>query len=142
VNSAFLAFRNPLLSSAYLLILEAASHPERLVMLSSLILRLLLFFLLLIPAVLSGLSAWAENQVENTVVTEGSGSAPAPVIMKELPAMLAEGSNKCEIVSCGMGLKETCQISCPADKTPKCSCDCIRNIGPMCMEYKANCRCE
>jgi hypothetical protein len=41
-----------------------------------------------------------------------------------------------------MGIKQTCQITCPADKTPKCSCDCARNIGPMCMDYKANCRCE
>ena len=72
----------------------------------------------------------------------GEVSAAVPVIMKEPPVQMAEGSNKCEIVSCGMGLKDTCQITCPADKTPKCSCDCIRNIGPMCMEYKANCRCE
>lgn len=83
---------------------------------------------------------WAE---ESQTADGGRSSAePAPVMMKELPAVIAEGSNKCEIVSCGMGIKETCQITCPADKTPKCSCDCARNIGPICMEYKANCRCE
>ena len=65
----------------------------------------------------------------------------APV-MPSLPLLLAEGSNSCEIVSCGMGIKQTCQITCPADKTPKCSCDCERSFGPMCMDYKANCRCE
>ncbi len=65
----------------------------------------------------------------------------APV-MPSLPLLLAEGSNSCEIVSCGMGIKQTCQITCPAGKTPKCSCDCERNIGPLCMDYKANCRCE
>ncbi|HQR14864.1 MAG TPA: hypothetical protein PKW52_08290 [Nitrospira sp.] len=66
---------------------------------------------------------------------------PAPV-EPSLPLLLAEGSNSCEIVSCGMGIKQTCQITCPADKTPKCSCDCERSFGPMCMDYKANCRCE
>ena len=65
----------------------------------------------------------------------------APV-MPDLPLLLAEGSNSCEIVSCGMGIKQTCQITCPAGKTPKCSCDCERSFGPMCMDYKANCRCE
>ena len=65
----------------------------------------------------------------------------APVA-QSLPLLLAEGSNSCEIVSCGMGIKQTCQITCPADKTPKCSCDCDRSFGPMCMDYKANCRCE
>jgi hypothetical protein len=59
-----------------------------------------------------------------------------------LPLLIAEGSNSCEIVSCGMGIKQACQITCPADKTPKCSCDCERSFGPMCMDYKANCRCE
>ena len=63
-------------------------------------------------------------------------------ILPSLPLLLAEGSNSCEIVSCGMGIKQTCQITCPADKTPKCSCDCERSFGPMCMDYKANCRCE
>jgi len=58
------------------------------------------------------------------------------------PLQLAEGSNSCEIVSCGMGIKDTCKISCPAGKTPKCSCDCLKNFGPMCTEYKANCKCE
>jgi hypothetical protein len=65
----------------------------------------------------------------------------APVL-HSLPLLLAEGSNSCEIVSCGMGIKQTCQITCPAGKTPKCSCDCERSFGPMCMDYKANCRCE
>ena len=68
-------------------------------------------------------------------------SRATPVTTKE-PPQVAESPNKCEIVSCGMGIKETCQINCPAGQTPKCSCDCIRNIGPLCMEYKANCRCE
>ena len=65
----------------------------------------------------------------------------APV-MSSPPLLLAEGANSCEIVSCGMGIKQTCQISCPEGKTPKCSCDCERSFGPMCMDYKANCRCE
>ncbi len=64
------------------------------------------------------------------------------LILRSLPLLLAEGSNSCEIVSCGMGIKQTCQITCPAGKTPKCSCDCERSFGPMCMDYKANCRCE
>ncbi len=65
----------------------------------------------------------------------------APVL-PSLPLLMAEGSNSCEIVSCGMGIKQTCQITCPTGKTPKCSCDCERSFGPMCMDYKANCRCE
>jgi hypothetical protein len=65
----------------------------------------------------------------------------APVL-PSLPLLLAEGSNSCEIVSCGVGIKQTCQITCPTGKTPKCSCDCERSFGPMCMDYKANCRCE
>ena len=71
---------------------------------------------------------------------EASRQTAGPVL-HSLP-LLAEGSNSCEIVSCGMGIKQTCQITCPADKTPKCSCDCERSFGPMCMDYKANCRCE
>ncbi|MCE3223189.1 MAG: exported protein of unknown function [Nitrospira sp.] len=71
----------------------------------------------------------------------GLQQTKAPV-MPSLPLLLAEGSNSCEIVSCGMGIKQTCQITCPAEKTPKCSCDCERSFGPMCMDYKANCRCE
>ena len=44
---------------------------------------------------------------------------PAPV-EPSLPLLVAEGPNSCEIVSCGsMGIKQTCQITCPADKTPK-----------------------
>ena len=61
---------------------------------------------------------------------------------ENIPLLMAEGSNSCEIVSCGMGIKDTCKITCPADKTPKCSCDCLKSFGPMCTEYKANCRCE
>jgi len=72
---------------------------------------------------------------------EASQQTEAPVL-SSLPLLLAEGSNSCEIVSCGMGIKQTCQITCPADKSPKCSCDCERSFGPMCMDYKANCRCE
>jgi hypothetical protein len=83
----------------------------------------------------------AEEQAQQSP-SAAEGTAPSPVLMKEVPVEMAEGSNKCEIVSCGAGLKETCQVDCPAGKTPKCSCDCIRNIGPLCMEYKANCRCE
>lgn len=60
----------------------------------------------------------------------------------EPPMLMAEGSNDCEIVSCGMGIKQTCKISCPAGQTPKCSCDCERSFGPICTDYKANCRCE
>lgn len=56
--------------------------------------------------------------------------------------LVVEGSNACEIVSCGMGIKDTCKITCPADKTPKCSCDCLKTFGPICTEYKANCKCE
>ena len=77
----------------------------------------------------------------STTPGEALQQTKAPV-MPSLPLLLAEGSNSCEIVSCGMGNKQTCQITCPADKTPKCSCDCERSFGPMCMDYKANCRCE
>jgi hypothetical protein len=61
---------------------------------------------------------------------------------KANPQLVAEGSNSCEIVSCGMGIKDTCKITCPADKTPKCSCDCLKTFGPICTEYKAICKCE
>lgn len=61
---------------------------------------------------------------------------------KNDPLLVAEGSNSCEIVSCGMGLKDTCKITCPKDKTPKCGCDCVKNVGPLCTEYKANCKCR
>ncbi len=69
-------------------------------------------------------------------------STNSPSQCKEIPLLMAEGSNSCEIVSCGMGIKDTCKITCPTDKTPKCSCDCLKTFGPMCTEYKANCRCE
>ncbi|MGE3151758.1 MAG: hypothetical protein AB7G48_09910 [Nitrospiraceae bacterium] len=64
------------------------------------------------------------------------------VCAAEPPLLMAEGSNGCEIVSCGMGIKQTCKITCPAGQTPKCSCDCERSFGPICTDYKANCRCE
>ncbi|HEU4683811.1 MAG TPA: hypothetical protein VFS39_04845 [Nitrospira sp.] len=72
----------------------------------------------------------------------GPRATPTRDSLAEVPPLMAEGSNSCEIVSCGMGLKDTCKITCPADKTPKCSCDCAKSFGPMCTEYKANCRCE
>jgi hypothetical protein len=95
-------------------------------------------------------TGWAEEPGADAGIhmtpIAGTSNAPAPTAsrwsVKPPPLLLAEGSNSCEIVSCGMGIKQTCQITCPADKTPKCSCDCVRNIGPMCMDYKANCRCE
>ena len=107
---------------------------------------------LLLVVLLIGVATpvWAEQVgVENSpAITQASESASralqqtqAPVA-PSLPLLFAEGSNSCEIVSCGMGIKQTCQITCPADKTPKCSCDCERSFGPMCMDYKANCRCE
>lgn len=109
--------------------------------------RSLLFSLVLasslfvLPAV-NGSSLFAEDP-------RGSQSNPAPptstrtpVTMKAPPMTVAEASNSCEIVSCGMGIKDSCKVTCPANQTPKCSCDCVRNIGPMCMEHKANCRCE
>jgi hypothetical protein len=109
--------------------------------------RAVMLILLLYPIWHGDLRAEASSlsgeEQQQQAVDVGDGAVPPSVIMmKEPPAVMAEGSNKCEIVSCGMGLKDTCEISCPADKTPKCSCDCIRNIGPLCMEYKANCRCE
>jgi hypothetical protein len=104
----------------------------------------MLVFVLSVASVLGTVpegAVLAEDQPQSLVTGQGH-SEPAPVIMKKPLLQMAEGSNKCEIVSCGMGIKDTCQIDCPEDKTPKCSCDCIRNIGPLCMEYKANCRCE
>ena len=44
------------------------------------------------------------------------------------------------IVSCGMGIKQTCQITCPrqnAEVQLRCN-----RLWSMCMDYKANCRCE
>lgn len=87
---------------------------------------------------LSNLPAVTQSPASRTAALQ---QTPAPV-EPSLPLLVAEGSNSCEIVSCGMGIKQTCQITCPADKTPKCSCDCERSFGPMCMDYKANCRCE
>lgn len=106
--------------------------------------------LMLLPAML-GVMLWCLGISNLSVAVEepdtqqpqdfvgASGSTP---VATTDPPVVAEGSNSCEIVSCGMGIKESCKITCPADKTPKCSCDCARNIGPMCMDYKANCRCE
>lgn len=84
----------------------------------------------------------SSQQILTPTVRHGALQQTQAPVMPSLPLLLAEGSNSCEIVSCGMGIKQTCQITCPADKTPKCSCDCERNIGPLCMDYKANCRCE
>ena len=109
--------------------------------------------ILLVIILLAGFStagAAEENGIEGALQPIGTPSSrsvasqrtEAPVV-PSLPLLLAEGSNSsCEIVSCGMGIKQTCQITCPAGKTPKCSCDCERNIGPLCMDYKANCRCD
>jgi hypothetical protein len=105
----------------------------------------------LLIVLLTGVTAPAAEQIgrerssQQITIPQSKGNAlqqtqvPA---LPLLPMLFAEGSNSCEIVSCGMGIKQTCQITCPADKTPKCSCDCERNIGPLCMDYKANCRCE
>src|SRR5688572_24622081 len=84
---------------------------------------------------------FAEETETRTPQDFVGASRPMPVTIKD-PPIVAESPNTCEIVSCGMGIKDTCKMTCAADKTPKCSCDCVRNIGPMCMEYKANCRCE
>ncbi len=86
----------------------------------------------------SNLSTVKQSSAQRTGALQQTQAPVEP----SLPLLLAEGSNSCEIVSCGMGIKQTCQITCPADKTPKCSCDCERSFGPMCMDYKANCRCE
>lgn len=105
-------------------------------------LYLFLSFLVLWLVPAFGSSVCAEERPHERSSSIDRGPEPPPVIMKDAPVAVAEGSNKCEIVSCGMGIKDTCEISCPSDKTPKCSCDCIRNFGPLCMEHKANCRCE
>ncbi|MGH7164149.1 MAG: hypothetical protein ACREIS_01330 [Nitrospiraceae bacterium] len=94
-------------------------------------------------------SASAEAQVAaETLQPVASHEMASPQDMplesqcKNDPLLVAEGSNSCAIVSCGMGLKDTCKITCPKDKTPKCSCDCVKNVGPLCTEYKANCKCQ
>lgn len=108
----------------------------------------LLVSVTLLPALTSRIQAEEGGASNPSSVTQSPAphpgalqQTPAPV-EPSLPLLMAEGSNSCEIVSCGMGIKQTCQITCPADKTPKCSCDCERSFGPMCMDYKANCRCE
>jgi len=101
-------------------------------------------FVLLTVSPASSASADSRSDVPPSSTTE----EPAPeqnqygAACQNHPILLAEGSNSCEIVSCGMGIKDTCKITCPAGKTPKCSCDCLKNFGPMCTEYKANCKCE
>ncbi|BFU96302.1 MAG: hypothetical protein NTNFB02_30240 [Nitrospira sp.] len=98
---------------------------------------------------------WCSALAAPVLSADERPAAGSPVIMrptsdrslsalqcKDTPLGVAEGSNSCEIVSCGRGLKDTCKITCPADKTPKCSCDCLKSFGPMCTEYKANCTCE
>jgi len=93
------------------------------------------------PAVASFLAD--ESAADLPVITlPTSDHSPSALQCKEPPLVVAEGSNSCEIVSCGRGLKDTCKITCPADKTPKCSCDCLKSFGPMCTDYKANCTCE
>lgn len=108
----------------------------------------LLLSIMLLPALTSPVRAEKGGASSLSPITQSPlhrrgapQQTPVPV-EPSLPLLLAEGSNSCEIVSCGMGIKQTCQITCPADKTPKCSCDCERSFGPMCMDYKANCRCE
>ncbi|MCW5799801.1 MAG: hypothetical protein LZF60_80319 [Nitrospira sp.] len=108
----------------------------------------LLMSVMLLPVLTSPIRAEDGGASNPSSVTQSQAhrpgvlqQTPAPV-EPSLPLLVAEGSNSCEIVSCGMGIKQTCQITCPADKTPKCSCDCERSFGPMCMDYKANCRCE
>jgi len=94
------------------------------------------------PAVAS-LQADETPSTDLPVVTlHESDRDSAALQCKEPPLTVAEGSNACEIVSCGRGLKDTCKIACPADKTPKCSCDCLKSFGPMCTDYKANCTCQ
>jgi hypothetical protein len=108
-----------------------------------------LLFLLICAVVGTGETVAAQEASPDGRSIQSSTSASQPEasqqtadpVLHSLP-LLAAGSNSCEIVSCGMGIKQTCQITCPADKTPKCSCDCERSFGPMCMDYKANCRCE
>ncbi len=91
-------------------------------------------------------AATAEPSVPFPKITMSETLAATPMISgpqcKANPQLVAEGSNSCEIVSCGMGIKDTCKITCPADKTPKCSCDCLKTFGPICTEYKAICKCE
>lgn len=108
----------------------------------------LLLSVTLVAAVASPIQAEEGGASNLSPVTQSPASRTGALqqtlapVEPSLPLLLAEGSNSCEIVSCGMGIKQTCQITCPADKTPKCSCDCERSFGPMCMDYKANCRCE
>ncbi len=92
--------------------------------------------------ILSGPVTSAAEEPETQKPQDFIGASSTTPVATTEPPLVAESANSCEIVSCGMGIKETCKMTCPADKTPKCSCDCVRNIGPMCMEYKANCRCE
>jgi len=101
---------------------------------------------LLLLTTSAAFSALADSRSD--VPPSSTTEEPAPqgsqleATCQDHPLQMAEGSNSCEIVSCGMGIKDTCKISCPAGKTPKCSCDCLKNFGPMCTEYKANCKCE
>lgn len=111
-------------------------------MFSRLILFTFVLSLIWAGDLMAGGSLLSAEEQQQQATDSHAGAASAPVVIKEPPLDMAEGSNQCEIVSCGAGIKDTCKIDCPAGKTPKCSCDCIRNIGPLCMEYKANCRCE
>lgn len=97
--------------------------------------------LLVLPAV-NDFSLFAAEQTRSPTNPSQRPGIRTPVTMNAPPMTVAEASNSCEIVSCGMGIKDSCKVTCPQNQTPKCSCDCVRNIGPMCMEHKANCRCE
>lgn len=112
--------------------------------------RLMLIWNITILSLAFGLSAGvpdsrasSDNTSSDVVPLLSQTAGPVhPPAWQNIPLLTAEGSNSCEIVSCGMGLKDTCKITCPAEKTPKCSCDCAKSFGPMCTEYKANCKCE
>lgn len=108
-------------------------------------LRMFVLVILCITIWCSGISNVAVTSAEESGTQKPQdfiGASGTPPAATTEPPLIAESSNSCEIVSCGMGIKEACKMTCPADKTPKCSCDCVRNFGPMCMEYKAKCRCE
>lgn len=101
---------------------------------------------LMLSITLTALPASAGNEMvgahpSTNVEPPPEGTQPGPAC-RDTRLLMAEGSNSCEIVSCGMGIKDTCKITCPQGKTPKCSCDCLKSFGPMCTEYKANCKCE
>lgn len=105
-------------------------------------LRMFVLAILCITIWCSGIPVTSAEEPEVQKPQDFIGASGTTPVATTEPPLVTESSNSCEIVSCGMGIKEACKMTCPADKTPKCSCDCVRNFGPMCMEYKANCRCE